>query len=278
MGQNDVNQLRAEYESLRHRLADLGREGDEHAAEMRCLFGEAKASWDKDDRVGAKVLSEQGHRAKARSEAANAEAHDLSQRLRTVQVCLRQAEHETARRNKLAGDSAVLAVHGARLVGFERTRGWDASNVQVFLSRLPSSPFLEINLIEYVDVADEKGRAGVTNLYLTERSRKADIQVFRHPVDIDGADFIYYQAWTLVHEYGHVVFDRVLDTHARRAWGDLYNERLKEPDLVWISNRARTSLREDFSECLAAYSIRPNFFARVDREKYDIIDKIYRML
>lgn len=186
MGQNDVSQLQAEYEGLRDRLADIGREGDENAMEMRRLFSEAGAAWDNDDRAGAKALSERGHIAKTRSEAANAEARDLIQRLRATEVCLRQAEHEAARRNRPTEGSMVPSAYGTRLRGFEHTHGWSVSTVCKFLERLPRRPFVEIDAIEYLDIVDANHKAGETE-NLRDRSRKVGIKVYRPPVDLTGA-------------------------------------------------------------------------------------------
>ncbi len=258
---------------------------------MRRLFAEAKIAWEEGDRAEAKALSEKAHAEQAKSESHNAEANDLRVRrgeIRTKLAVSRQklAEKQEARRGSAGQRAAptdrsintpLFAAHGARLVGFELARGLDASKIQTFFSRLPSSPFAEINVIEYVDIVDEERRAGVTK-HITDRSRKTDIQLFRYPIDIGSAELVYHQAWTLIHEYGHVAFDRTIDANTRHEWGSLYLERRGDPESVWISERARTSLREDFSECLAAYRIRPRFFASADREKYDMIEKIYRML
>ncbi len=272
MGTGKIERLQAEYDRLRTtlkpQLEELSRSGDEQADAMRRLFAEASAAWDSDDRASAKAFSEQGHAAKAKSEAANTEANDLRNRLHGAQSAL------TAARS--AYQSAPV-VYGTRVIGFERTHGWSAATVQEFLRHLPARPFAEIDAIEYQDVIDAQARAGVTER-LHDAHHKANITLFRPPIALTGKEFNTYQAWTLVHEYGHVLLDRVVSKEVLHEWKSLYLARRRDVGAAWVSKLASTSAREDFSESFAAYLLKPSSLQRSDPEKYEIIKSIHEDL
>jgi len=61
----------------------------------------------------------------------------------------------------------------------------------------------------------------------TNASHKADIILFRPRIELTGKEFNAYQAWTLVHEYGHVVLDRVVPKAVLYDWKDFHLERRK---------------------------------------------------
>jgi hypothetical protein len=157
MGINRIEQLQAEYDRLcathEPQLEQLSRVGDHHAEAMRDFFREARAAWDSDDRAGAKSLSEKGHAAKTKSEAANTDASNLRSRLHDA------LQELTSARSTYQSAPVVC---DTRLIGFEKTQGWSVGTVQAFLKHLPMRPFFEIDTIEYQDVVDTRSRAGVT--------------------------------------------------------------------------------------------------------------------
>jgi hypothetical protein len=224
--------------------------------------------------VSAKALSENGHTEKRQSEQANADANDLRQRLsaslHALQSARRALDTETkSKSQKMQGQADHLANAGVDLIGFQDEQLW--RNV---LNTLPPVGFSHIKRIEYIDTARTDGAEGeVVNRFLPGQS--AELRVYRHPIEFDAKVLRYKQAWTLCHEYAHVVFDRIIPTKHKAAWGKLYNDHLSgSRNGAWVSPRAKTSLREDFCECFAAYRIKPNTLEKADPERYSLMNKI----
>lgn len=75
-----------------------------------------------------------------------------------------------------------------------------------------------------------------------------------------------------------MVLDRVVEPGVLHDWKEFWFSRRKDSDSVWVTKLARTTAREDFSECSVAYLLRPRIFQQTDREKYDRIKEIYEAL
>src|ERR1700756_5298126 len=116
MNRADIERLQDEYDALcrdlEPQISRLASEGDRHAADMRRLFGAASEAWEGYDRATAKLLSEQGHSAKARSERVNAEANELRERLSVALGRLTAARDSMSSRHKAAAQPTIL--HGTK--------------------------------------------------------------------------------------------------------------------------------------------------------------------
>jgi len=280
--QNDLGRAQAEYNTLRARLEPrlqkLKQVGDHHAKEMHRLFDAAAQAWDEDDRAAAKALSERGHAEKKQSEEANADANALRKELSFSLQALKGARHAvhsqgTGAPARAPQDRDHLANAGVEMIGFDDEPRWRS-----ILNTLPPAGFREIRRIEYIDEPRPDAAEGeVVNRFSPGQS--TEIKVYRNPLDLDTRALRYSRAWTLIHEYAHVVFDRCVPVKDQEAWGRLHNNhRLGKHDGAWITPRAKVSLREDFCECFSAYAIAPTRLANADPERYRVMKKIVEAL
>ena len=278
--------------------ASLRTQADGLAAQFRSLFAQASAAYAAKS-PAAKGFAAQGKALEAQCRALNKQAGQAQNKLKDEREAIRSLRADLAtldaqirnarqRRRQQAPRSrtpprppspkrALLALPSDSVRGFHRAKGISFSMVQGLLSHEPARIVEQIDSVVYLDRVAEDQALGRTKAKpnLPERAR---ILMFKHPLyelDAELMEQPYEEA--LVHEVGHVLFERVMTASQRQAWGDLFIRNMMHGG-KWITDYAKLSLREDFGECFRFYRLNPSTLREKQNERYTFIDSIYKEL
>jgi hypothetical protein len=287
-----VDELRAAYEAANSeanaQAASLRVAADAAAADMRSAFGAASAAYSARDGAAASGLAAQGRAARALAQSLNAQASavfdslakerdSLKQartELRQLDERIRQAEEATAypaKKPQRPGYTPV--VRAVQLKGFSQARGIDERMVRQILSELAPKLVGQIGGISYVDQLGYGNAIGRT-------SAKPNIPVkgqiyLYNTIEWDLEYRQHEYAMTVVHEAGHVLFERLTTAEQRSAWYEMYVMAIRSGG-KFVTPYASESLREDFAESFMKYRLDTDDLYKYWRERYDFIDRLYK--
>lgn len=284
----------AETAQIEAQVAPIAAQADGLAAAFKDSFQAAASAYAAEDGAAAGALAQQGRAQQAQCQALNAQANQLRAQfnrllpelsglrgdLRAVNQRIRALTQKPKPKPKPTRATRVPPagpLGKIQFKGFHRApEGIDAAFVRRVLREV-STPILEqIDSVAFIDEVQAGGVLGRTAAK-PRVSEKARVHLFRHPFDLDDAGLREDYRETILHESGHVLFERLLDTMQRFRWGEMFNNTLRQGG-SYISKEARDSKREDFAECARFYMLNPGKLLAEQPERYTVIDEIMERL
>jgi len=278
----------AENAQIEAQVAPLKTAADGLAAAFRASYNAAAAAHAAEDGAAASALAQQGKAQQAQCKALNSQANQLRTQFNPLLSGLKDARGELKsinqriqaltqkpRRLKTTRASQPGPLGKIQMKGFHRApEGIDAAFVQQVLREVPGPVLGQIDSVAFIDQVDASFALGRTAAK-PKVSEKARVHLFRHPFDFDDQDLRRDYRETILHESGHVLFERLLTGSQRFAWGGLFNDTLRQGGL-YISDRASDSIREDFAECFLFWIANVGRLSRKQPARYAMINEIIR--
>ena len=157
--------------------------------------------------------------------------------------------------------------------GFDNARGISELMIREILSELPPRLTAEIGNIHYVHKFREDMALGLTSQHLRPGD-KAHITLFdSFTFELEEREIEYKD--TVIHEVGHVMFGWLMSLQQQLAWGMLYLDTLRSGE-DFVTDYAALSKREDHAESFRIYQTNLSKLYAKHRERYDIIDELYK--
>jgi len=145
--------------------------------------------------------------------------------------------------------------------------------VRHVLSAVPPRLLTEIQEVRYsTDIS--AGKLGSTDAK-PQMEGKPTITLYRSGIELDERVLRDLYVEALLHEVGHVLFERLTTGMERMTWGGMYNKGIFAQEKR-VSEIAEDSFREDMAECFMFYHQEPGKLYDKYSERYTFIDKLYK--
>lgn len=273
--------LNREHEAANSRAADMRRAADGLASQFKSLYAAASEAYAAEDGAAASSLSAQGRALQAQCEALNARANRLSSGNTAEAQDVKEAQNELAQVNKHLAELRKSAkqqgtwvdpTQHIRVSRFSLAAGVSEALVRHVLSAMPPRLLAEIQEVRYsVDIG--AGKLGSTDAK-PQMAGKPTITLYRS-FEFDDRTLRGLYEEALLHEVGHVLFERLASGMERLTWGSIHNRGIFTGEKR-ISDIAEDGFREDVAECFMFYHLDPATLYAEYPERYTFIDKLYK--
>jgi hypothetical protein len=274
--------LAHEREEASRRAADMRSAADGLASQFKSLYAAASEAYAAEDGAAASSLSAQGKALQAQCEALNARANRLSAGDTSQAQDLKEAQNELAQVNQQLAELRKSAkqrgtwvdpTRHIRVSKFGQAKGVSETLVRHVLSAMPPRLLAEIQEVRYsTDIS--AGKLGSTDAK-PQMKGKPTITLYRSIIEYDERTLRTMYTKTLLHETGHVIFERIAQPGQRLEWSNLFMRSIRDGKGC-ITEYADTGLREDVAECFMFYHLNPAALYADYPERYTFIDKLYK--
>ena len=275
-----------EYETLVEKyqpeLDRLSEKASSLAEEFKSLYRQSQAAFGEGDGELAKELSVKGHEIQDECEAQNARANRLREMLREARSQMMQEFSAIKRASEdIKNTQCLLSECRSTIVkGFRYCEYLSDHVVETCLDSLPQIIFASIGAIQFASgIRGDQERVQIGSTVRNLRSKDpVVITLFPHPHFPGRSDEEISTTYkmTLMHEIGHVVFERMMTDTQRFMWGRIFEERFR--DKHFITEGARESRGEDFCECFVIFVLDEKRLLRFDEQRYMFMKDIYNSL
>lgn len=243
---SQVKEFQLEYQKLldkyQPQIDEFQAKAEDLAKEFRRLYIESQEAYSSGDGASAKSLSLAGHSVEDRCRAINSQTNVLRNELKSILNKIQLLR-------KKAGDLQIQAdsnykqadtMRKTRINNFGFSGIMTNDETEELLDKLPQVVFKGIDSIEYIN-QEGMGKWGNPILggeYTDRNTGKKVIKILKHNLELKDE-----VKDTIIHEIGHLVFERYFVVNNKQQWQKLYEN---SEDSNFVSVYAMRSAEEDF--------------------------------
>jgi len=249
-------QLEDDVPKLEKRAAKFQRKADDLAAVWKPMVQASREAYLNDDHEMAKQLSRDFQPIKAQCEEINERVREIWDRIAELRQAVSIAFHAAHDLSAEIKDLESRGVtrdkpHGVSIVGFDASPHGPGLVADLIRS-LPKSIWEQVGDIVFDPTPPRPDRQGwqtqgVTIANVGGINYVPTIGIYGTPKNAGPEDFVH----TVVHESGHIVWDRMLRPKDRRWWTKRYERMKQQHASEWPTRYADVSASEFFCETFA---------------------------